>query len=113
MGVAARGHDERHGLAEGHEVRRAEAEAAHTKAMNEKDLQISIKDALVELKLCNSNGDAKRLLSQGAVKINNTHIRDKNATIQEKDFNKNYQDNKSYVVLYVGKKNYGIIELIS
>jgi tyrosyl-tRNA synthetase len=80
---------------------------------NEKDLQISIKDALVELKLCNSNGDAKRLLSQGAVKINNTHIRDKNATIQEKDFNKNYQDNKSYVVLYVGKKNYGIIELIS
>ena len=80
---------------------------------NEKDLQISIKDALVELKLCNSNGDAKRLLSQGAVKINNHHIRDKNATIQEKDFNKNYQDNKSYVVLYVGKKNYGIIELIS
>ena len=80
---------------------------------NEKDLQISIKDALVELKLCNSNGDAKRLLSQGAVKINNHNIRDKNATIQEKDFNKNYQDNKSYVVLYVGKKNYGIIELIS
>ena len=80
---------------------------------NEKDLQISIKDALVELKLCNSNGDAKRLLSQGGVKINNCNIRDKNATIQEKDFNKNYQDNKSYVVLYVGKKNYGIIELIS
>ena len=80
---------------------------------NEKDLQISIKDALVELRLCNSNGDAKRLLSQGAVKINNHNIRDKNATIQEKDFNKNYQDNKSYVVLYVGKKSYGIIELIS
>ena len=62
------------------------------------------------LKLCNSNGDAKRLLSQGAVKINNHNIRDKNATIQEKDFNKNYQDNKSYEVLYVGKKSYGIID---
>ena len=53
---------------------------------NEKDLQ-QVKDAR-RIKLCNFNGDAKRLLSQGAVKINNHNIRDKNATIQEKTLTK-------------------------
>ena len=42
---------------------------------NEEEPSNKYKNALVELRLCNSNGDAKRLLSQGAVKINNQHTR--------------------------------------
>ena len=65
---------------------------------------------MVELKLCNSNSEAKKLITQGAVKIYDK-------TITDKDFLFNYENliNKElkYVVIYVGKKKYGVVQLVS
>ena len=65
---------------------------------------------MVELKLCNSNSEAKKLIAQGAVKIDDK-------TITDKDFLFNYEslinNELKYVVIYVGKKKYGVIQLVS
>ena len=65
---------------------------------------------MVELKLCNSNSEAKKLISQGAVKIDDK-------TITDKDFLFNYEsfinNELKYVVIYVGKKKYGVVQLVS
>ncbi len=75
---------------------------------------ILLKQLLVELKLSKSNGHAKRLIEQGAVKINEKIIKEKDTNISRSFFLRHPQKkNCQYLVLYVGKKNYGIVELIS
>ena len=75
---------------------------------------ILLKQLLVELKLSQSNGQAKRLIEQGAVKINEKVVKEKDMNISSKHFIKHPQKkNCHYLVLYVGKKNYGVVELIS
>ena len=68
---------------------------------NEK-INVSLKQALVELKLCNSNSEAKKLITQGAVKLNDKTITDKDYELNNDNFIKN---EAKYVVIYVGKKN--------
>ena len=76
---------------------------------NEK-INFSLKQALVELKLCNSNSEAKKLITQGAVKINDKTITDKDYLFNFENFINN---KPKYVVIYVGKKKYGVIQLVS
>ena len=75
-----------------------------------KKINFSLKQAMVELKLCNSNSEAKKLITQGAVKIDDK-------TITDKDFLFNYEsfinNELKYVVIYVGKKKYGVVQLVS
>ena len=52
-------------------------------------LGITIKQILIDLKLCNSNGEAKRLIDQKAVKINKEIIKDKDLIIDIKNLLKN------------------------
>ena len=73
-------------------------------------INISVKQALVELKLCNSNSEAKKLIIQGAVKLNDKTVTDKDFLVNNDCFINN---EIKYVVIYVGKKKYGVIQLIS
>ncbi len=75
---------------------------------------ISLKQILIELKLTQSNGQAKRLIEQGAVKINKDQIIEKELKISKDHFIKHpKKDNLYYFILYVGKNKYGIVELIT
>ena len=47
-------------------------------------LGITLKQIMIDLKLCNSNGEAKRLIGQNAVKINKEIIKNKEFLINEK-----------------------------
>ena len=76
------------------------------------DNGILLKQLLVQLKLSQSNGQSKRLIEQGAVKINEKVVKEKDMSISSKHFIKHPQKkNCYYLVLYVGK-NYGVVELI-
>ena len=74
---------------------------------------ITLKQILIDLKLCTSNGEAKRLINQNAVKINKEIIRDKDYILNQKLFIKDTHQKDLYIVIYVGKKKYGIVELIT
>ena len=75
---------------------------------------VSIKQILVELNLSQSNAQAKRLVDQGAVKINKKLIADKELLISKEDFLENpKKENSFYLVVFVGKKKYGLVELIT
>ena len=74
---------------------------------------ITLKQILMDLKLCTSNGEAKRLINQNAVKINKEIIRDKDYILNQKLFIKETHQKDLYIVIYVGKKKYGIVELIT
>ena len=74
---------------------------------------ITLKQILIDLKLCTSNGEAKRLINQNAVKINKEIIRDKDYILNQKLFIKETHQKDLYIVIYVGKKKYGIVELIT
>ena len=65
---------------------------------------------MVELKLCNSNSEAKKLITQGAVKIDDKTITDKDFLFNHESFINN---ELKYVVIYVGKKKYGVVQLVS
>ena len=75
---------------------------------------ITLKQILVDLKLSNSNGESKRLIEQGAVKINQNIIEDKDILITKENFIA-HPDKKEfyYSIVFVGKKKYGLIELVS
>ncbi len=74
---------------------------------------INIKELLVELQLSQSNGQAKRLIEQGAVKINQDVIEEKDLLISKEDFIKHPEKNNYfYLIVYVGKKKYGLVELV-
>ena len=75
---------------------------------------VAIKQILVELNLSQSNAQAKRLVDQGAVKINKKLIADKEMLISKEDFLENpKKENSFYLVVFVGKKKYGLVELIT
>ena len=76
-------------------------------------LGITIKQILIDLKLCNSNGEAKRLIDQKAVKINKEIIKDKDLIIDKKKFIKESDNKNQYLVIYVGKKKFGVVELVT
>ena len=59
-------------------------------SFNEIDISngLHLKEILVDLKLSNSNADSKRLISQGAVKINDNIILNKNEQIKVEMFKK-------------------------
>ena len=76
-------------------------------------LGITIKQILIDLKLCNSNGEAKRLIDQKAVKINKEIIKDKDLIIDIKNFIKESNNKNQYLVIYVGKKKFGVVELVT
>ena len=72
-----------------------------------------IKQVLVDLKLSQSNGESKRLIQQGAVKINQTTIKNKDALLDEGYLVKHpVKKECSYLIIFVGKKKYGLIELV-
>ena len=65
------------------------------------------------LKLCKSNSEAKKLIVQGAIKINDKSVTDKDFYISKDFFKHEKKEDFFYLVIYVGKKNYGIIKLVS
>ena len=67
----------------------------------------------MKLQLSSSNGESKRLISQGAVKLNEKVITNKEELIRADMFKLvSKENNKKFLIIYVGKK-YGIIELVS
>ena len=76
-------------------------------------LGISLKQILIDLRLCNSNGEAKRLIDQNAVKVNKEVIKNKDFIVNNKSFLKEADQKNQYLVVYVGKKKFGIVELIA
>ena len=75
---------------------------------------ITLKQILVDLKLSNSNGESKRLIEQGAVKINQKIIEDKDILITKENFIVHPDKEEFYYsIVFVGKKKYGLIELVS
>ena len=84
-------------------------------SINEKTIinKFSLKEALIKLELSSSNGESKRLISQGAVKLNEDVIINKEEIIRIDMFKiVSDENNKKFLIIYVGKKKYGIIELI-
>ena len=78
------------------------------------DKGITLKQILVDLKLSNSNGESKRLIEQGAVKINQNIIEDKDILITKENFIAHPDKKKFYYsIVFVGKKKYGLVELVS
>ena len=74
---------------------------------------ITLKQILIDLKLCSSNGEAKRLIGQNAVKINKEIIKDKDLVLNEKHFIKKESESNQYIVIFVGKKKFGVVELVT
>mgnify|MGYP001364620298 CR=1 FL=1 len=74
---------------------------------------LSLKQSLLELKLCKSNGEAKRLIDQGAVRINKEVIKEKDFIFKRNNFLEDSDKDFFYLIIYVGKKKFGIVELIT
>ena len=75
---------------------------------------ISLKQILIDLDLSNSNGESKRLIEQGAVKINQIVVEDKDICLSKENFIAHPKKKESfYSIVFVGKKRYGLIELVS
>lgn len=75
---------------------------------------LSVKKILIDLNLTQSNAQSKRLIEQGAVKINESIIKSKDHLIFKRDFRKHpTKEELSYLVIYVGKKKYGLVELVT
>ena len=72
----------------------------------------SLKEALIQLKLTSSSSESKRMISQGAVKINDTQINEKDFKITKELFITENNIN-FYLIIYIGKKKFGFIELIT
>ena len=73
---------------------------------------LTLKKILLDLKLTKSASDSKRLIVQGAIKINNHVINDKDLIITKDHFK--LKDKKiNYLMINVGKKKFGLIELVT
>ncbi len=84
--------------------------------INENNLESGfyLKQVLVDLKLSESNSESKRLVKQGAIKINETIINEKEFKITRDHFIIHpKKNNLSYLIIYVGKKKYGLVELVT
>ena len=62
------------------------------------DGKITVQDVLVKCKLCPSKGEAKRLIQQGGVLVDDEKVTDMFASLTEENFS------KGYVVIKKGKK---------
>ena len=62
------------------------------------DGKITVQDVLVKCKLCPSKGEAKRLIQQGGVLVDDVKVTDMFASLTDEDFS------KGYVVIKKGKK---------
>ena len=67
--------------------------------------KINLKELLVKLNLANSSSEAKRLIINGGVKLNEIKISDKNFLLTKSDFKE-----KKELKISVGKKKHGIIK---
>ena len=67
-------------------------------------LGISLKQILIDLRLCNSNGEAKRLIDQNAVKVNKEVIKNKDFIVNNKSFFKRSGPEKSIFSCICWKK---------
>ena len=81
--------------------------------INKLEVGIALKQILIDLKLCSSNGEAKRLIDQNAVKINKKTIKDKDYIIDKKSFIKEKNNDNQYLIIHVGKKKFGVVELVT
>lgn len=63
------------------------------------DGAIGVLNLMVRCGLCKSNGEARRLIEQGGVSINDVKITDSKATVSDSDFGE-----KGYIVIRKGKK---------
>ena len=73
----------------------------HTKEITDVDFidgNISILDLLVKSKLCPSKGEARRLVIQGGVSVNDEKIETPTKTLTKNDFTDNF------IVIKKGKK---------
>jgi len=73
------------------------------------DKEISLVDALVGLHLLESNSAANRMIESGGIKINSVQCKDKKKVLSIKDM----LSNIPAIVLEAGKKNYGVIEILT
>ncbi len=62
-------------------ARKGKPNEIETKTIVAKDARIALVDVLVETGLCESKSDARRMLTQGAVKVDEVKIADRDATI--------------------------------
>ena len=70
------------------------------------EIDMSIVDAIVEAKIVDSKGQAKKLIEQGAISLNDNKISDIQYHLSNEDFEKN-----GYAILKKGKKNYHKLEI--
>ena len=66
-----------------------------------------LKELLIKINFANSNGESKRLIMNGGVRINNIKISDKDYIITLSDFGK-----EKKIKISVGKKKNGLIQVI-
>lgn len=75
---------------------------------------VSVKKILIDLNLTESNAQSKRLIEQRAIKINENIVLTKDKLISKEDFKKHPEkEDLLYLVIYVGKKKYGLVELVT
>ncbi|MEM7196858.1 MAG: tyrosine--tRNA ligase [Pseudomonadota bacterium] len=73
---------------------------------------IGLLDAITRIGFCTSNSEARRMVAQGGVRINNAVISDHAYHIKSSDLLENNDGNlKKFVKLSVGKKRHGLITL--
>lgn len=76
-----------------------------TTKINPSQMQMSIVDALVLTKIAPSKGQARTLISQGGICVNDVKITDISATLGENDFQ------KGFAIIKKGKKIYHKLEI--
>ena len=64
------------------------------------DLNIALVDAIVMTQIAPSKGQARKLIEQGGITLNDEKIIDTSYTLSEKDFN------EGYAIIKKGKKVY-------
>lgn len=69
---------------------------------------IDIATLLVDCKICSSKGDAKKLVQNGGVHLNQVRVSAFNMVVTQKDVFK-----EKYLFLQKGKKNYYLVEVVS
>ena len=67
--------------------------------------EVSLKELLVKLNFANSSSEAKRIIINGGVKLDETKISDKNYLLTSNDFK-----DKKELKISVGKKKHGIVK---
>lgn len=75
-------------------------ENAPTFKLLTEDLSLSIADIMVKAKLCQSKGEARRLIEQGGVSLNDNKVQSFTDTLKSEDFS------KGYALLKKGKKQF-------